>query len=230
MDNLQSKSSRGLTSFTLKLIAILSMMIDHTGAVLYPQHVWMRMVGRLAFPIFCFLLVEGILHTRNVKKYGIRLGIFAFLSEIPFDLAFYGKAVFNGHQNVFFTLLIGLVVVAILEKNKKKEAMQEKKYRYYLVDGLTVFLGMAAADILKTDYGSFGLLLILCFYVFRGSKIRKSLAAGIVNLFTMEMQALAALSLVPIWFYNGRKGPSMKYVFYGFYPLHLLILYIIHRT
>lgn len=212
-----------MNNFTLKTIAILSMLIDHIGAVFYPQYGWMRIVGRLAFPIFCFLLVEGMFHTRDIKNYAVRLGLFAFLSEIPFDLAFYGTLVFLEHQNVFFTLFIGLIVIVQLEKSKKEG-------RKGIIGGIIAILGMLLAHFLKTDYGFFGILLILCFYIFRISKVKKTLAAVLLNISAFGVQVFAALGLIPIWFYNGKKGPSMKYVFYGFYPVHLLIIYIIKQT
>ena len=106
----QQEKAVGLSGSTLKLIAIVTMFIDHLGVVAFetqisnymvPYYI-MRLIGRLAFPIFCFLLVEGFFHTRDVKKYALRLLVFAFISEIPFDLAFNRQLFYWRHQNVFF--------------------------------------------------------------------------------------------------------------------------------
>ena len=106
----------GLNSFWLKMIAITTMLIDHVGAVLLPQYPILRIIGRIAFPIFCFLLVEGFMHTHDVIRYMTRIGLFALISEIPFDLLFYGRILDGTHQNVFFTLFIGLVMLYYLTK------------------------------------------------------------------------------------------------------------------
>ena len=104
-----------LDGTVLKLIACLSMFIDHLGAVCFSGMMGFRIIGRLAFPIYCFLLVEGAVHTHDMKKYILRMGIFALISEVPFDLAFYHRLVYTGHQNVFFTLGLGLLAIWFLE-------------------------------------------------------------------------------------------------------------------
>ena len=114
----QEERRWGLNGFTLKWIAMLTMLIDHTGMVLFPQYRIFRIVGRLAFPIYCFLLVEGAVHTSNWKKYVSRLILFALISEIPFDLARSGQIVAADAQNVFFTLSFGLLAVIILKEQK----------------------------------------------------------------------------------------------------------------
>ncbi len=101
----------GINSFQLKWIAVITMIIDHTGAVLFPDNMVFRYIGRIAFPIFCFLLVEGFFHTRDVRKYMLRLGLFALISEIPYDLAFRDTVLEFEHQNVFFALLLGVVMI-----------------------------------------------------------------------------------------------------------------------
>ena len=109
----------GLNSFQLKCIAVITMIIDHTGAVLFPGELVFRYIGRISFPIFCFLLVEGFFHTRDMRKYMLRLGVFAVLSEIPYDLAFRGTMLEFSHQNVFFSLLIGVMMMYALEKSSE---------------------------------------------------------------------------------------------------------------
>lgn len=210
----QTVRKRGLSSFWLKVIAITSMLIDHTGAVLFPEYRWMRIVGRIAFPVFAFLLVEGFVHTSSRKKYILRMGVFALLSEIPFDLAFYGKPLGLEHQNVFFSLFLGLLMLEVLSSPY----------------GQAERLGVSAAILLlaegiRTDYGMTGLLMIFSFWAFRGNRWRMSLAAGASNLLLWgRTQKYALLGLLPVLCYNGERGYRIKYVFYFFYPVHLLVL------
>jgi hypothetical protein len=257
------------------MIAIITMLIDHTGAILispqkYPDlYLLSRSIGRLAFPIFVFLIVEGFHHTRDVKKYLKRLGIFSLVSEIPFDLAFYNfhyhadiiadsKTVLShlwdsdlmkvfaerlfAHQNVFFTLFLGLLLITIMNR-------VELKYQNDLTIGLllntVLTVGFCAAAIfLKTDYDAAGILLITAFYLFRGGKFRLTLALIIImstmcdykykyflatgNLLSI-VSIFAVFAMIPIAFYNGKKGKNVKYLFYIFYPAHLLILFMIKR-
>lgn len=213
------KLRNGISGFTLKWIAIITMMIDHVGAVLYPQNLWLREIGRISFPIFCFLLVEGALHTHNIRKYEIRLLLFALLSEFPYDLTFFGEA-FMGQQNVFFTLFLGVVMIDVMEHQK---------------NSIYPLLGIAGtallAEVASVDYGALGILFILCFYVLHERKILKQVVFSAVNLWDsgMGIQAYACLAAVPMLLYNGKRGGRMKYFFYLFYPVHLLILYLIIR-
>lgn len=213
----EKQQAIGLNGFTLKCMAMICMLIDHTGAVLFPQYLILRMIGRLAFPIYCFLLVEGAMHTGNIRKYELRLLAFALISEIPFDLAFFGR-IYWKHQNVFFTLLFGVVALDIAKQCKHK---------------LNVILNFAImillAELLNTDYGGKGIIFILCYYLLYERKVVKQLMFAIENilLYGVGIQAYASLAAVPMLLYNGKKGPSLKYFFYVFYPLHLLILYLI---
>ncbi len=146
----------GINSFQLKIIAIIAMIIDHIGLFFFPEHILFRIIGRISFPIFAFLIVEGFYHTRDIWKYMFRLGVFAVLSEIPFDLLTTGKVFDLRHQNVFFTLLIGVVLMYVYEKQYSTFSKVS-----------TVFLIMLAGDIFRTDYGSWGVLMIFCFFIFR---------------------------------------------------------------
>lgn len=229
---------KGITGSTLKMIAIVTMLIDHIGAVLIERNLlyapdssiaqmaqqpWfevdmvLRLIGRIAFPIFAFLLVEGITHTRDVKKYLFRLLIFGFVSEIPFDLAIFGRPVNMGYQNVFFTLFAAGVVLYFLEKYEGFTPQ-----RRFLQLGI-VILGMGAATLLKTDYSWIGVLLVVILYVFRNNYVRRNVFGSLCVAFELT----APLAFVPIHYYNGERGWSMKYFFYCFYPGHLLILYLI---
>ncbi|TGY96857.1 hypothetical protein E5329_07635 [Petralouisia muris] len=207
----------GLSGFALKWIAMLSMLADHTGAVLFPQYIQLRMIGRIAFPIYCFLLAEGAVHTRNIRKYEMRLLLFALMSEIPFDLAFSSGMNFR-HQNVFFTLFLGLVVVEQYQKNRDK-----------LSSFLIFVIVMLLAEFLNTDYGAAGVVFILIFYLLYQYTLGKQAAFAAANFLMYQggIQAYAGFAVIPMLLYNGKRGPSMKYLFYAFYPLHLLAIYFI---
>lgn len=240
---------KGLSGSALKWIAIVTMLIDHIGAILVNEslgkkmvdlynitdpdkinkiyelipeiYMAMRMIGRLAFPIFCFLLVQGFIHTRNVKTYAIRLGIFALISEIPFDLALHNTPFYWKYSNVFFTLLCGLLVMIGLEAVDKK--IQIQKVQKLFVKIAVVGIGMLVATILHTDYSWIGVLCITLLYITRNNK-RDQIIMGCAG-FSFEIAAL--LAFIPIGFYNGKRGMNMKYFFYAFYPVHLFILYLI---
>lgn len=241
-------SKRGLSGATLKWIAIITMLIDHTAAViiepmlsiengiiqttnstLIPVYYVMRLIGRIAFPIFCFLLVEGFFHTRSRVKYAIRLGVFALVSEIPFDLGFYKQLPYNGHQNVFLTLLIGLLMMMAMQymrDNLYPKITRGRNAVALLTQGLVFVAAAALATVLHTDYEAWGIIAILLMYVLHFNKLYMCLLNA---LFFLLFEVTAAISFIPIWFYNGKRGMQMKYFFYVFYPAHLLILYAIYQ-
>lgn len=187
----------------------------------YGAYTFFRMIGRIAFPIFCFLLVEGFIHTSDRKKYAIRLGIFALLSEIPFDLAFQSKVLEFTYQNVFFTLAIGVATLIAYRMVEEKEF--QNRFTQILIQILVGMAGMFAAQLLRTDYGAVGVMAIVLFYVVRENRFYQ-IAAGCV-LFIEEMTALIAF--LPILIYNEKRGLNVKWAFYIFYPAHLLILFAI---
>lgn len=228
----------GLSGSTLKIIAIIVMLIDHIGAVIIEQGflqaynqqlpgalsyelmltlmAWdenLRFIGRIAFPIFCFLLVEGFVHTKNRKKYVSRLAIFALISEIPFDLALRHSVLELTYQNVMFTLLIGFIMMMALEK------FSQKPIAYPIIIGLSMF----AAYLLQTDYDYRGIILIAVLYLFRYEPVLQTVA-GCISLY-WEWPAMFAF--IPIRLYNGKRGRSIKYFFYLFYPVHILLLVVI---
>ena len=215
----QRWSIQCLDSFQLKCIAIVSMALDHTGAVLYPSQIWLRCLGRIAFPIFCFLIVEGFFHTHDVRRYMGRLGVFALISEIPYDLAFRGVPLEYAHQNVFFTLLIGIGMMVLLERNRE-----------WPVKAVILLLAMWLAVLIRSDYNFRGVLLIFVFYIFHESRWLAVTAGGFWNfLYQGVIQKYGVLSVLPLALYNGERGRKMKYFFYIFYPSHLLLLYGISR-
>ncbi len=228
MDTVTYKK-KGLSGSTLKVIAIVTMLIDHIGAGILEQLPYfsdtdttlywtdriLRSIGRISFPIFCFLLVEGFLHTSNVKKYAFRLFLFALISEIPFDLAFQREIFYPAYQNVFFTLLIGLITLI---------AMKHFEYNKILKI-IPMFVGILVAQILSTDYAGFGVVFIVLLYVFHDNIKIRNLVCSIAIFWELT----APIAFIPITLYNGERGFKMKYFFYVFYPAHLLLLYAISQ-
>lgn len=215
----QRWSIQCLDSFQLKCIAIVSMALDHTGAVLYPSQIWLRCLGRIAFPIFCFLIVEGFfIRMMSGGTWG-GFGVFALISEIPYDLAFRGVPLEYAHQNVFFTLLIGIGMMVLLERNRE-----------WPVKAVILLLAMWLAVLIRSDYNFRGVLLIFVFYIFHESRWLAVTAGGFWNfLYQGVIQKYGVLSVLPLALYNGERGRKMKYFFYIFYPAHLLLLYGISR-
>ena len=216
---MNDRSNRFLDGFTLKLIAVITMLIDHIGYVFLPgtpYYVAARAIGRLAFPIFCFLIVEGFHHTKSPAKYLLRLSVFAILSEVPFDLAFFNTPFDIEHQNVFFTLAIGLACLFCLE---------EMNNRIWFV--IFFVLLLAVSYFIKCDYGIGGVLLICLFYRTKDAAwVQLILAALIFYMFYSPFELIALISGIFVCFYNGKRGYNKaQWFFYMFYPLHLLILF-----
>lgn len=235
---------KGLSQEQLKMIACVTMFIDHIGALivseLYRQtripalleiYDLMRLIGRVSFPIYCFLLAEGATYTGNPKKYALRLAIGAILAEIPYDLAFYGQLTWN-KQSVMVTLLLGLCALMLMEK------------RDHVLWKIVVALPfLLAARYLRTDYGSNGVLLIVLFGLSRELPYRQLCQTlGIWFVFSPghkmmlnwfrgikpTLQEWAILAMILIFLYNGEKrsqSKSLQWTFYLFYPVHLLVLY-----
>ena len=250
---------RGISSAVLKNIAVVTMLIDHIGAVIvirlliqkglygavvdqeayiawlgqnrgmYGTYMAMRIIGRLAFPIYCFLLAEGFQKTHNVKKYLGRMLLFALISEIPFDLALSGRLWNTEYQNVFFTLFIGLMVIAGLRLVDQRLAGTEtwRKLAGVGLYAVIIVAGSALALVLKTDYSFKGILAITVLYLFRSRRKAQVWAGVIVFLLMDGLEMIAALSFLLIWFYNGERGRQNKYFFYFFYPVHLLLLWLV---
>lgn len=149
-----------------------------------------RLIGRLGFPIFCFLLIEGFLHTRNVWKYAFRLFLFSLISEIPFDLAFRGELFNTGYQNVFFTLLLGLLALIFIQMAEKK-LPGKKVLQYLFVIPVTVVFMLIAGMFIKCDYGSMGVLTIVVMYLFHKQRVWE-MAGGCVVLSCMSLSEITA--------------------------------------
>ena len=241
-----TESKKGISSSSLKLIAMVTMLIDHIGAVIlepllisgsisagwdrvYEADQFMRLViGRAAFPIFCFLLVEGFCRTSDSFKYLLRMFLFALLSEPSFDLALSGTIPEFGYQNVMFTLVVGLLVMQACEYAKSKIP---SGWGYTVSSVLILAAGFLLAEFLRTDYGGYGVLCIAVLYHFRKDR-RVQIIAGTVAFIAGDFllngslnELLAPLGFLAVAMYDGRKGLKLKYFFYLFYPLHLLVLY-----
>ena len=228
----------GISGSFLKTIALLSMTIDHFGAVIiesfmmnpeFDMEFWrtlywpFRYIGRVAFPIFCFLLVEGFGHTKNQKKYLFRMFLFALLSEIPFNLAFEGKIIAPGYQNIFWELALGIVLMMVIQKIEKSR--RNTFFNFSLIF-LAVLLGAVIAEVLSFDYGEHGIISIAVLYYFRKYKGVQLLAGALSFLWYWK----AMFGFLPIALYNGKRGRNIKYAFYIFYPSHLLIFYFIAKV
>ena len=225
-----------MSSFSLKMIALLTMICDHVGYTLFPGFLVLRAVGRLAFPIYAFLVAEGYRKTSNPNKYAMRLAIFAVISEIPFDMVFFNSPLYMEGQNVFLTLLLGLLAVMTYDRLTKR--------RMQAAAMISVLACALAASVLKTDYEFVGVLMIFVFFVCKDNTSKavwitvlaaanaatQILSAEVIGydiLFWGGLQLLEIAALPIIFSYNGKLGPRLKYFFYAAYPVHLLILYVI---
>lgn len=252
--HVQMQKRTGISGSTLKIIAVVSMLLDHTAAVLLgyilvkngiysvedisfqyikeliqtdsvgwvylAYQVMRRIIGRMAFPIYCFLLVEGFEKTSNRYKYAGRLFLFALISEIPFNLAFAGKVFYSSYQNVFFTLLIGLLMIWAMEKTAERFKSSILKLTGW---GLIFLAAAFISERIYCDYGAHGIIAIALLYLFRKNKVEQIIAGCVAFLWEIT----APLGFVFVALYNGRRGIKLKYFFYIFYPAHLLILYLL---
>ena len=237
-----------LTSNMLRGLACLLMLSDHLWATIVPGNMWMTYIGRLAFPIFAFLIAEGYRHTSDFRRYAIRLLIFGLISEIPFNLMYSGSAVFPFHQNVMFTLLLGLLSIHAIDT--VRSSIRSHSPAKSLIKPILILSGcLLGSAIGFVDYGFWGVIMIIAFHLlrdFRGSRILLLAAMIYINCeafkgmfiplelfghtYEFATQGFAVLALIPIWLYNKKKGISSKalqYFFYSFYPLHMLVLALI---
>lgn len=236
MNQLALNRFKIMSGSTLKVLACVAMFIDHFAKIYLIKFDWARMTlfsifgrnfsvvqlmvmfGRFAFPIFAFLLVNGFLHTKDRKRYGLNLFIFALLSEIPFNLLFNNALTFP-KQNVMFTLLLGYLALCCLDYFKGKP----------LISVFSIVLLYVMTRLIKADYGASGYLFILLLYGLRKEKAIQSLACSML----LSMKFMVFLSFIPINMYNGERGfiktRFSKYCFYAFYPLHMLFIYLLAK-
>lgn len=228
-----------MNAFVLKIIACFTMFIDHVGYIVFDGHSsWFNYVGRLAFPIFAFQISEGYIHTHDVKKYLLRLILFAFISQIPFLLF---HSIINNELglNVIFTLFLGLVAIIIYDKYNK------------FVGVFSAIIFGIIAHFLNSDYSFYGVGITFLFYVFNKNKCLLAISFIIATLMQYSYLILVyynygfeflknvfiiclpyfictIFSIIIILCYNKKKGPSTKYFFYLFYPLHMILIYILN--
>lgn len=238
---------RVLSGSGLKVLAMVTMLIDHTAAFIlrhyetfitplytigHQQISWywlMRSIGRLAFPLFCFLIVEGFLHTHDRRKYGRNLLLFALISEIPFNLT-HGGHLYDSSQNVFFTLFLGFLALwAVSRWEEDRGQASNTQFLNALNVKLAIRLSvlLLIGFLIHADYSKCGISFILLLYVLRQNRILQA-AIGCTML---PSRWMAGLAFIPINLYNGQRGfiqgPTLKYMFYAFYPFHLMVIYFI---
>ena len=257
MQSLKEKwdSWEGLSASTLKMIALLSMLIDHVGAGILSRYLiqvgyreiiscsdparyqaWMlefgalyrtyrvlRGIGRMAFPIYSYFLVEGMKYTRNVSRYLCRLLLFAVISEVPFDLLFYNTPLEFSGQNVYFTLAIGLMVMIGIREVGLRIRQSAVSV---CTQALILLAGCALAELLRTDYSYYGVLSITLMYFFSASKPLELLSGALSFCWGTEFP-VAPLTFGLLGIYKKKRGIGLKYFFYAFYPAHLLLLYLL---
>ena len=231
-----------ISSAGLHVLAMALMLCDHLWGTIVPVNDWLTCLGRISFPIFAFLIVEGYFHTSNLKKYVKRLLLFALLSEIPFNLAMGSSIIYPFHQNVLWTFLMA---IGLIHWNER--AASGKRWRRILVGVVSIPIAYLAGILTMADFYQAGVLTVLVFYFFRGRKwpnlVGQLIALAYINLemlgglvyeiplwgetVVFHRQGFALLALIPIWLYRGKQGYHSKkwqYVCYAFYPVHLLLL------
>lgn len=232
------RTKTGLSNSALKVIAAFFMLIDHSAVFFLskdmPAYIVMRIVGRIAFPIFAYLVSEGIFYSKNLNAYCLKLLIVAVLTEIPINIAMTGKVIAIGSSNVLFTFALAVLPFAAL---KTAENKTKNKTFSRLIFGVTAVLAFTLAIIFKPDYDVGGVALVWTFYVFREYRyfcLGAAAAAIAVFRINKPMELFALLSLVFLFFANGERGwirtRAQKLFFYLFYPLHMLVLYLLSRA
>lgn len=230
---MDGKRHVGIPQEMLKLIACITMLLDHVGASVYPS-VILRSIGRLSFPIYCFLLTEGAYYTKDPKRYAGRMAIGMLLSELPYDFLFSGQVDW-GHQSVMSTLLLAYLAIWAGQKTDDSIATA------FLLGGAAL-----VAEYLRCDYGAMGVVMVAGFWLSRNAKHRLAIQTVLVaavcllipsmtiSVFGVRIpiQVFGLLAMVPVACYNGCKlvrSKGVQTAFYLFYPAHLAILALAAR-
>jgi hypothetical protein len=217
------------------------MVIDHVGIIFFPHITLLRLIGRLSFPLFAWLIANGAQQTKNINKYLLRLFIFALISQLPYSIFLKAAGFQNGLQlNVCFTLFFGLASISFIKKSTN---------RLFQICAVVAIAGLAF--FLKANYGFVGVISIVCFYIFLSQPKKifwsqliiyttwtiffslffvRSSTENLIFYKNIPLQIVAVLSTLLIVLYNNKQGPKVKYFFYAFYPIHLIILYVIKVT
>lgn len=240
----------GVTSFALHILAMTFMLCDHLWGTFLGNVSVLGYIGRITFPIFAFMIVEGFVHTKSKKKYALRMLIFALISEIPFNLLTEHHLIYPFHQNVLWSFLLCIGMMSVYEKIKSRKHLITR----LILFALTTLAGYLLGFIAFVDFFGHGILIVAMFYFTRTDHTAKpyqkvvmcliqafllywiccEMMQGMmipISIFGLELeiykQGFALLALPLIWLYNGKQGPYnkiIKYIYYGFYPAHLLIL------
>lgn len=262
MQNIEVQTQAGfgadraqITGYQLKWIAILTMAVDHTAACVLEYalvyggaglaHPWlvtlyyvMRGIGRLAFPLFIFLLAEGFHYTHSREKYLLRLGIFCLVSDIPFDLALFltNRQVRSGefftlqNQSVFFTLFFGFLCMYFLDRVIERFFDQNRAICILLCI-LICAGGFLLGELFRTDYGGAGVAAVIAAYFLRETGIKPLEMFGIVcvlGILSSLFEWVALIDVVFVALYRGKEGrKGSRWFFYFFYPCHLFALFVI---
>ena len=237
-----------ISSAGLHILAMGLMLCDHLWAALFPAAEWLTCLGRLAFPMFAFMLAEGYFHTRSLRRYLLRMLAWALLTEIPFNLMSGGAVFYPYHQNVLWTFLLSLLVIALMEKAKARF----QPWRAAICSVGLAVLGFVLGYAIMADYFGAGVLTVLTFYFFRERNWKSRLGQFIclyvlnvellgglcyeISVFSCNIevtqQGFALLALLPIWLYRGRQGfrsKAFQFFCYAFYPVHMLLLYAVRE-
>ena len=240
------RSRFDISSFALHLLAMGLMLCDHAWAVLFPAQEWLTCIGRIAFPIFAFMLAEGYARTHDLRRYLLRIFLWACLSEVPFNLLAGGGIAYPYHQNVLWTFLESLLLIALIEKCRARF----RKLPAAVLTACIVIFGFLLGYATMVDYYGAGILMVLTFYFLRGqswhTRLLQFLCLYFINvellggycyafwLFGQQLelpqQGFALLALIPIWLYRGRQGfhhKAFQWACYAFYPAHILVLLFI---
>lgn len=226
-----------LNNTQLKYIAAIFMFIDHFAFLLLeygtvPYFIG-RGIGRLSAPIFFWSISEGAFHTKNMKKYFRSILIFGLAIQAVYTIGLGDIGSFTSvielNKNIFITLALGLLGIIVIKQYPKKSLL------HFSVVGFLFFIG----ELINVDYGWYGIIFIILFYLFKENKIKLITSLIIINVirFVVQidgyelipnlLQLLALLALPIIFLYNGKRGNSNKYFFYLFYPIHLGFLYLL---
>ncbi len=221
-----SKRFQMLDGTTLKLIAMVSMVLDHVGDSFFPDQVWMRALGRIAMPIFAFCISEGFAHTHDKQRYLLRMGVFALVSEVPFDLVTAGVPLEFTHQNIMATFFWAILGLMLFERITGEGASKGNRVAGFIMLGVFAMLSL----LLGFDYSMIGCGLVFVFYLLRekGLLIATAAAAAYhVVLRNMGIYWFGLLGFLPVLLYNGQRGRGLKWLFYLFYPCHLLLIWLL---
>ena len=219
-----------MSIFVIKIIACVAMFLDHIKYAIPEMNGFITTYfGRLSFPLFAFLITEGYTHTKDLKKYYKRLLIFAILSQLPFMLfrTLVGEYLM---LNILFTLLLGLISITIFDKVKKK-----------LISIPLILVIIYIGHLFKVDYDWYGVAIVFELYLFRKYKLLNMLVFSfltgihyyirglfdVIYTYVLLSYGFTILSIVLIYLYNGKLGRKTKYFFYWFYPIHMIIIYML---